>query len=287
MSRSQARFSSLGSEPKASSASLSSLCNVRDLRCKLTTCVHQRLTSSSAAPSRAGQSDGWVMLARPGRAPRQDHAPMIAARSSAGRQRVARRGVQDRAPQPVAIGVAELELGQVLGVGFQQPGMVDDRQQDQRLARRQRVARTAHDLSSPQAARSAARAPPRGAGLRLPLPSLPCQRDSFAEPPRSQRCAPALARAPAGANRRAHALVEILPVIFPHRRIGDRVGHFGDALVEPGAPFGRVEAAGLRSRAATACRRAGAPRRSPRRSPRARRSARDRPGPAPPAAART
>src|SRR6185295_5370715 len=41
-SRSQARFSSLGSFPKAASASLSSLSNVRDLRCKLTTWVHQR-----------------------------------------------------------------------------------------------------------------------------------------------------------------------------------------------------------------------------------------------------
>ena len=55
-SRNQARFSSLGSSPSACSASLSSLFSVRDLRCKVTTCIHHWRTSSEAAPARAGQS---------------------------------------------------------------------------------------------------------------------------------------------------------------------------------------------------------------------------------------
>ena len=54
ISRSQARFSSLGSVPKACTASLSSLCNVRDLRCKLTTVARSTYAATSwkfAGPS--------------------------------------------------------------------------------------------------------------------------------------------------------------------------------------------------------------------------------------------
>ena len=62
-SLSQAKFSSLGSLPSARSASFNSLFSVRDLRCKVTTWVHQRSTSSGAASARAGQSDAWVRAA--------------------------------------------------------------------------------------------------------------------------------------------------------------------------------------------------------------------------------
>jgi hypothetical protein len=41
--------------------------------------------------------------------------------------------VQHGTAQPVGVGVAELELGQLLCVGFEQPRMIDDRDQDERL----------------------------------------------------------------------------------------------------------------------------------------------------------
>ena len=59
--------------------------------------------------------------------------------------------VEHRAAQPVGVGMAQLELGELLGMGFEQPGMVDDRQQDQGLARRQPGTETAHDRARGEA----------------------------------------------------------------------------------------------------------------------------------------
>src|ERR1041385_5879305 len=42
--------------------------------------------------------------------------------------------IENRGTQPVTIGMAELERGEVLGVRVEQPWMVDQREQDQRLA---------------------------------------------------------------------------------------------------------------------------------------------------------
>ena len=53
-------------------------------------------------------------------------------------------GVEDGAAQQVGVGIEELEFRDLLGMRVEQPRMVDQRQEDQRLARRQRGARAAH-----------------------------------------------------------------------------------------------------------------------------------------------
>ena len=73
----------------------------------------------------------------------------IAARSASGSAAAGvGGGVQHRPPQLIGVGIEELELGKLLGVVLQQPGVVDHRHQDQRLARRQRGAEPAHDRAA-------------------------------------------------------------------------------------------------------------------------------------------
>ena len=52
--------------------------------------------------------------------------------------------VDQRGLEPFGIGMAELELAEFLQVVVQQPGMVERRLQDQRLAQRDRGAMAAH-----------------------------------------------------------------------------------------------------------------------------------------------
>ena len=60
-------------------------------------------------------------------------------------------GIHHRPPQVVGVGIEELELGKLLGVVLQQPGVIDHRNEDQRLAGRQRGAEPAHDRACGQA----------------------------------------------------------------------------------------------------------------------------------------
>ena len=76
--------------------------------------------------------------------------PPIAARSARGRRLGPGRGVHHRPPQLIGVGIEEFELGKLLGTVLQQPGMVDRRHQDQRLAGRQRRAVPAHDRACGQ-----------------------------------------------------------------------------------------------------------------------------------------
>src|SRR5258705_506413 len=66
-----------------------------------------------------------------------------------------RRRIQDGAAQQVGVGIEELDRRHLLGMGVEQPGMIDQGEQDQRLARRQRRARAAHDrrIGEPRAQR--------------------------------------------------------------------------------------------------------------------------------------
>lgn len=53
--------------------------------------------------------------------------------------------VENRLTKPVRVGMREIELGELLGVLVEEPGMVEHGEQYQRFARRERRAGTAHD----------------------------------------------------------------------------------------------------------------------------------------------
>src|SRR4051794_34880841 len=59
-----------------------------------------------------------------------------------------RRGIENCGAQPVAVSVAELKLSELLGMRIEQPGMIDEREQNERLARGKRGAQTANERTS-------------------------------------------------------------------------------------------------------------------------------------------
>src|SRR5688500_4851678 len=102
--------------------------------------------------------------------------------------------------------MAELEFGQILGVGFQEPRVIDHREKDQRLARGQHIPRPAYDLARGQPrARRTQHVARRRPAIALPTLALPAR--LLAEPP-------ALPALPTFTGRRrkqcANALVEVL-----------------------------------------------------------------------------
>ena len=198
--------------------------------------------------------------------------------------------IDQRAFEPFGVGMAELERGEFLQMVVQQPRMIERGLQDQRLAPRHRRAMAAmHRARGQLLAR-----PPHRASTRPRLAARPGaasralpRRASFRPSAARASCRARASRAAALRRREetATAGAEILPVISAHRFVADAAV---TSLMRASSAARRsgVSKGGLRSRAPTACRRAAAPRRSHRRPPRARPSAPDRPGPAPPAAAR-
>ena len=243
-----------------------------------------------------GVGDGGLDPRRARRSrPRAASAARSASRAGCGRP--SGRDPAIAPPQLVGVGIDGTRARRVPPAwSFQQPGVVERRQQDQRLARRQRGAgararsgcrpaaswlRDRRTSGVPRCRPPALAAEVAGpAGRRWRSRQLPRARRRAARglPPRSA----------AGANSCAQPVVEILPVIFAHRsrRRSPRVTSLTRASsaarrsgVSNAPAFGlaRPQHLGERTRA----------RRAPRRSPRGRRSAADRRGPAPPAAARS
>src|SRR4051812_27713992 len=70
--------------------------------------------------------------------------------------------IEDGSAQPVAIGMPELERRELLGVRLEQPRMIDQREQNESLARRKGAAHAAHDWARRKS----------GAGHRRPLALL-------------------------------------------------------------------------------------------------------------------
>ena len=211
-----------------------------------------------AAVSRAGQSDGWVIAC----STRASSAPCpraaIAARIAAGRHRMLRGGcIQDGGAQPVAVRMTELERRQLLGMRVEQPWVIDEREQDQRLARRQRAAHAAHERARRKARARHARHLARRRRERPPaLPAILVCGPAF--PARAGFRSPVAARA-----RTARARARPGPgdnICAPRdRRSGSSPRRCADRD-RRAAPACRSRPP--RSRAATACRRAAAPRRS-------------------------
>ena len=118
--------------------------------------------------------------------------------------------------------------------------MIAGREQDQRLARRQRSARAAHDGARLQPRACGPRAAnPRRAGVACPAGAAG---EAGGGPGGSGRTADA---GPGGRGRRqvAQALPQILAVIAAHRLVADGVRELVDARFEAGAALRRVERA--------------------------------------------
>src|SRR5436853_6751053 len=58
--------------------------------------------------------------------------------------------IEDRRAQPVAVGMAELERGEFLGMRLEQPWMIDQCEQNERLARGKRAAPPADNRARPK-----------------------------------------------------------------------------------------------------------------------------------------
>jgi len=151
----------------------------------------------------------------------------------------------------IGVGIEELELGKLLGVVLQEPGVVDHRHQNERLPRRQRGAVAAHDRARREARtrqrqrlreiRPAAAAAAEGiaaageiaeiagAGLAAELAAVLSARALAASRWRWRR------------HQRAEPRREILGVIFADRFIADAAHHLVHPRLERGAPLRRVE----------------------------------------------
>src|SRR5215212_5116347 len=124
--------------------------------------------------------------------------------------------IQDRGAELIAARVAELQVGDLLGMRIQQPRVIYHRQKNESLARRQRAARAANNLTAGEprtrcAERFGRRRPP----IALPALALPA-RTLLAEASALPIWA-SLARS--RREQRADSLIQVLPIIFAHRGI--------------------------------------------------------------------
>src|SRR3569832_441103 len=155
--------------------------------------------------------------------------------------------------EPLGVGMAELELAQLLEVIVQQPGVVERRLEDQRLAPRHRGA-----VAAVHGARRKLLADDdvgrRPAGLRAresaaaafpwrpvaPLPGIALA-TGLTDPLPAPRLAPLLARPLRRREERRRAAAGILAVITADGLVADRVRHLADACFQRGAALRRVE----------------------------------------------
>ena len=131
-------------------------------------------------------------------------------------------GFQDGAAQPVGFRMEEFELGEFLRVGFQQPGMMEDRAENQRLARG--IALLEPRIERLVASRARAARTDRGVAeiplLPAALPVAAAQSRLACTFPRSKLASREIAPRRAGANS-ARRRPEILAIISPHGLVAD------------------------------------------------------------------
>src|SRR3954449_4300369 len=121
-----------------------------------------------------------------------------------------RRRIENGGAQPVAVGVTELKLSELLGMRVEQPGMVDEREQNERLARGKRAAQTAHERTCREARTRHRRRVTLSRGPAATFPTIIVCGPAFPSTSVFVR------RPRRGGKQRTHPLVQILPVILPH-----------------------------------------------------------------------
>ena len=151
-SRSHAKLASLASSPKASSASFNSLSKECHWRCKETSWCQVERTSSRAAPGlRAPHRRGRDRPLNPLKNLRKSACRKVGAHLFAllGGLRtvvmVVGEGGDDAGAQFVRLGMGQFQRRHLLQMVVQQPGVIDQRLQNQRLAAGNRAALAAHD----------------------------------------------------------------------------------------------------------------------------------------------